>query len=459
MELLGVTQSVCETCLSLVPARVESDGRDVFFRKFCPAHGETRVLVRTCVDEYIASQRFVKPAWSPLEFAGDSQAPCPSGCGFCDRHEQHLCMPIVEITSRCNLNCPVCLVDAGKAWDMPLDEFRVLLDRLIRAEKQVDVLNLSGGEPLMHPGLLAFVDEALSRPAIVRVSISTNGLLLTGNPALREALRERNVVVSLQFDGFDDKAYELLRGRPLLREKAQLLGLLEAEGVATSLTMTAARGVNDDQFRPILDYLFSHGHVVSLMIQPVAFAGRGAALLGKVERLTIPDVVENLGRAGHPAVSSRDFVPLPCSHPLCFSLAFYLMLEDGGAIAINRLADVDAILDSLSNRVVFGLDAGEHERLKEMLYDLWSGPAAAAPDSAEVIATVRRILREMAATRYDPRTAFLAAERRVKSIFLHAFQDAATFDLARVRRCCQAYPQPDGRLIPACVRNVFRGRP
>jgi len=94
-----------------------------------------------------------------------------------------------------------------------------------------------------------------------------------------------------------------------------------------------------------------------------------------------------------------------------------------------------------------------------MLYDLWSGPAAAAPDSAAVIATVRRILREMAATGYDPRTAFLAAERRVKSIFLHAFQDAATFDLARVRRCCQAYPQPDGRFIPACVRNVFRGRP
>jgi hypothetical protein len=129
MELLGVTQSVCGTCRSLVPARVESDGRDVFFRKFCPAHGETRVLVRACVDEYIASQRFVKPAWSPLEFAGDSQAPCPDGCGFCDRHEQHLCMPIVEITSRCNLDCPVCLVDAGKAWDMPLDEFRVLLDR------------------------------------------------------------------------------------------------------------------------------------------------------------------------------------------------------------------------------------------------------------------------------------------------------------------------------------------
>ena len=43
-----------------------------------------------------------------------------------------------------------------------------------------------------------------------------------------------------------------------------------------------------------------------------------------------------------------------------------------------------------------------------------------------------------------------------KSIFIHAFQDAETFDLARARRCCNAYPQPDGSLMPACVYNVLR---
>ena len=51
------------------------------------------------------------------------------------------------------------------------------------------------------------------------------------------------------------------------------------------------------------------------------------------------------------------------------------------------------------------------------------------------------------------------AERRIKSIFIHAFQDVETFDLSRVRRCCQAYPQPDGRLIPICVHNVLRRKP
>jgi len=456
METLGITHSVCEACRAIIPVKIASDGDDIFFHKFCPEHGETRSFVRSNVNDYLATQRYIKPAWMPREFSGDHRVACPDGCGFCDRHEQHLCMPIVEITSRCDLACPVCLVDAGRPWDMALEEFTRLLDAFIRAERRVDVLNLSGGEPLIHPRLLAIVDEALARPEIVRVSISTNGLAFLSNHDLLKRLHERNVVVSLQFDGFDEKPYSLFRGQPLLREKMEILDMLAAEGVTTSLTMTAARGINDDQFRPMLDYLLSHDHIVSMMIQPVAFAGRGASLADRAKRLTIPDIVKALGEAGHPAVAASDFVPLPCSHPLCFSLAFYLMLDGGRAVSVNRLAEASAVLDSLSNRVVFGLDPAEHDRLKQMIYDLWSGPAASAPDGEAVIETLRGILRELSHSRFDPRAAFTLAERRVKSIFIHAFQDAATFDLARVRRCCQAYPQPDGRFVPACVHNVLR---
>jgi len=455
-ELLGVTHGACEHCRAIVPAKVVTDGRDVYFRKFCPEHGESQNFVRSDLNDYLRSLRYVKPAWTPLEFAGDLKAMCPEGCGFCDRHEQHLCMPIIEITSRCDLSCPICLVDAGKSWDMTLTQFKHLLDALIRAERQIDVLNLSGGEPLVHPDLLSFVDEALSRTEIVRVSISTNGLGFLKNPNLVGELHDRNAVVSLQFDGFDDSAYEILRGRALLKDKLRILKLLGEEGVSTSLTMTAAGGVNDDQFGAMLDYLFSHENVVSMMVQPIAFAGRGAGLAGRAGRLTIPDVVKMLGEAGHPPVKSSDFVPLPCSHPLCFSLAFYLVLDSGGAVSVNSLAEASTMMDAIANRTVFGLDPQEHERLKRMIYDLWSGPAGAAPDTKAVMKTLRGILKDMACACFDPRKAFTVAERRVKSIFIHAFQDADTFDLARARRCCNAYPQPDGSLIPACVYNVLR---
>jgi uncharacterized radical SAM superfamily Fe-S cluster-containing enzyme len=464
-ETLGMTQSVCSRCRALIPAKIITDGRDVHFHKFCPEHGESRVLVRSDLKDYLRSLRYVKPAWEPRTFMGDAKAGCPEGCGFCERHEQHLCMPIIEITNRCDLVCPVCINASGRVskgtsppWDLSLHEFRRLLDVVLEGERQVDLLNLSGGEPLLHPRLLDMMDEALSRKEIVRVSLSTNGLRFRDEPGLLQELHRRHVVVSLQFDGFNEAIYETLRGKPMLREKLEILDMLEDCGITTSLTMTAAGGVNDDQFSPMLDYLFDQDHVVSLMVQPIAFAGRGGAMRDKINRLTIPDVVRLLGSAGHPAVKAHDFVPLPCSHPLCFSLAFYLMLENGGAVSVSRLTDAAPLMDSLSNRVIFGLDLDEHQRLKQMIYDLWSGPSGAVPENKAVLETLRNILRKMSRTScgcFDPREAFTLAERSIKSIFIHAFQDAETFDLARVRRCCQAYPQPDGKLIPACVHNVL----
>jgi uncharacterized radical SAM superfamily Fe-S cluster-containing enzyme len=451
---LGITQSVCNTCRRPAPAKVVAEDGGVYFETFCPEHGASRDLVRSDPEDYLRSLRYVKPAWVPREFAGRAEAACPEGCGFCSRHEQHLCMPIVEITSRCDLACPACLVDAGRPWDMTLAEFDRVLDGLLAAERQVDILNLSGGEPLVHPQALAFVDAALARPEIVRVSVSTNGLALLREPRLLRELARRQAVISLQFDGFSQRPYEVLRGRPLLDEKREVLARLAEAGVTTSLTMTAARGVNDDQFGPILDYFFAQPHVVSLMIQPLAFAGRGQGLAGKAGRLTIPDLRALLERAGLPRVQACDFAPLPCSHPLCFSLAYYLVLEGGAAASINRLVDASRWMDTLANRTIFGLDEEEHQRLKDLIYDLWSGPAASAPDSEAVMRTLRHLLDEMNCCGFDPRRAFSLTERRVKSIFVHAFQDAATFDLARVRRCCNAYPQPDGRLLPACVRNV-----
>jgi uncharacterized radical SAM superfamily Fe-S cluster-containing enzyme len=464
METLGQTTSTCEHCRALVPAKVESDGRAVFFRKFCRDHGECLVRIHSAVAEYQRAQRFVKPAWVPRAFDGRAALGCPHDCGFCTRHEQHLCMPIVEITTRCDLACPVCLRSAGgggAAWDISRSEFQRILARLLETEAQIDVLNLSGGEPLLHPEVLTLVDEALAHPEIVRVSLSTNGLALLARPQLVAELRRRNVVVSLQFDGWDDRIYEALRGRGLSSEKREILACLESHDVTTSLTMTLAGGVNDHAVAEVIEEWRRRENVVSLMIQPVAFVGRAARFRDTWGRLSIPDVVRLVGRAGVPSIREEDFLPLPCSHPLCFSLSFYLVLEDGRLMSVSRLADAGTVLDCLSNRVVFGLDEGEHALLKRWIYELWSGPVGAVPEGTGVLRTLKGLLKAIAPSTgegccgFDARRVFEGAERAVKSIFIHAFQDPDTFDLARVRRCCQAYPQPDGRLLPACVRNVM----
>jgi uncharacterized radical SAM superfamily Fe-S cluster-containing enzyme len=457
MKTLGMTESVCATCRRMVPAKIKTDAQNVTFEKFCPDHGLTRHLVSSHLEDYLKAQRAVKPALKPLSHEGRADKPCPTGCGFCERHEQHLCMPIVEITSRCDLACPVCIADAGRRWDMTLTQFSLILDRLIQAEKQIDILNLSGGEPLLHPELLHMIDAALACPEIIRVSISTNGLALLKVPTLAQALKQRDVVISLQFDGFSDRTYEILRGQKLLTQKLEILALLAENRIATSLTVTAADPVNTDQFPQIMDMFFASEHMVSMMIQPVSFAGRGSTLRDSLNRLTIPDVIGILDSMGHPRMRGADFQPLPCSHPLCLSVAYYLLLDEN-SVSLNQLINASQMMKSLANRTVFGLDSQDTDTVKDLIYDIWSSPNHQDCDTETVLKVLRQILDQMSCACFDARKVLSVAERHVKSIFIHAFQDAETFDLSRVRRCCQAYPQPDGRLIPACVHNVLGGR-
>jgi hypothetical protein len=110
---LGMTMSTCPVCRAIGPTKVLAGPGGVSFRKFCPTCGQSDAFVYADAEAYLAAHRYVKPAWRPLEFAGDSARPCPTGCGLCDRHKQHLCMPIVEITTRCDLACPVCIARAG----------------------------------------------------------------------------------------------------------------------------------------------------------------------------------------------------------------------------------------------------------------------------------------------------------------------------------------------------------
>ena len=45
---------------------------------------------------------------------------------------------------------------------------------------------------------------------------------------------------------------------------------------------------------------------------------------------------------------------------------------------------------------------------------------------------------------------------KLRAVTPYQFMDRHTFDLSRARKCCQVYPQPDGRLVPACVHNCLR---
>jgi uncharacterized radical SAM superfamily Fe-S cluster-containing enzyme len=457
---LTVTRSVCATCRRLVQARVVRRVDGIWFEKFCPDHGRQDVKVADDAEAYLDAHRYHRVASRPLEFATAWRGRCPDDCGLCPEHEQHVCMPIIEITDHCDMHCPICLVQNANSWHMTRAELERLLDRLIAAEERIDVVNLSGGEPTCHPQFREMVEACLARPEILRVSVSTNGRHLVGDDALLRFLAERRVVVSLQFDGTEPGYRQALRG--CRDARLDLLDRLTALEAPCSLTFTLAPAAPEAALAEAVEALFTRPNVLSLMIQPAAYVGRGQRFgATQSRRIFMPEAIDRVARASRGRVRPGNFSPLPCSHPNCFSLSFFLRAPDGTFVSLKELFAMETYLDLIRNRTLFGTDPENFGKIEAAVYDLWSGPAALAPDSEKALGAVRRLLRQVQSSCpggcFEPAHLLAVAERQVKSIFVHAFMDPGTFDLTRVRKCCKVYPLRDGRFVPACVYNV-RGR-
>ena len=137
-----------------------------------------RVLVADDVDYYRRCREvFLKPPEMPPRFNTPMRWGCPYDCGLCPDHEQHSCLSLVEITDHCNLRCPICYADSGAAPPgyRDLATIEHMLDAVVRNEGEPDVVQISGGEPTLHPDFFAILDAAQQRP-IKHLMVNTNGL-------------------------------------------------------------------------------------------------------------------------------------------------------------------------------------------------------------------------------------------------------------------------------------------
>ncbi len=452
------SKGICPKCRGLVDGmRILRDGK-VYLRKQCPRDGQSEALISGDVDWFLKSLTYITKGSVPLKFSTKTAEGCPKDCGLCPDHEQHSCLPIIEITNHCNLTCPICIVQNKDNYHMTREEFVATIDGLIEKEGVLDTINLSGGEPTIHPQFLEFLDLA-KRPEISRVSISTNGLRIASDPGFCEELAKRGAYVNLQLDALRNPELRTLRGggdHAAVRVRA--LDNLEQAGVRTTIISTVAKGVNDSQIGDCIRLLFERDFILSLMFQPAAYTGYGGAHFGPHDPLnviTIPDVVRCAEEQTGGLLRKSDFLPLPCSHPGCFGLTYLLKTADG-FIPFPRFIELEPYLEMISNRGTIRPDASFESGIKGAIDQLWSS-SGQIPDSERILGILKKALRLM-----YPEDRVLELEDRlrigeglVKTIFIHAFMDEHTFEVDRIKKCCTHYAMPDGRLMPGCAYNMF----
>ncbi|MFC9333891.1 hypothetical protein [Arthrobacter sp. NPDC057009] len=201
------------------------------------------------------------------------------------------------------------------------------------------------------------VEHRDARPS----SGSTSSML---NPALSRSsgnsllARHRDrVEVHLQYDGPSKEASIHHRGGDLTRFKDMPMARLSEAGVFTTLTMTAALGVNDGEVGAVVIRTLETPFVGGVSLQPVFGSGRGHGV-DPTNRLTHTGVLERLAEQTGGMVSWHDLTALPCSHPHCASVGCMLKDDSGVWRSLTALIGHDQLLawlelkpDSIANRI------------------------------------------------------------------------------------------------------------
>jgi uncharacterized radical SAM superfamily Fe-S cluster-containing enzyme len=473
---LGTTQSLCPECLAVVPAKIVAIGKRVYFRKTCPDHGTRDDFICSDVAWYDQMQ-FALPAKMPAQFGNEPDKGCPLDCGLCTEHEQHTCVGVLEITSSCNLTCPMCYAGSSPGGKhLSLADCQRQIDRLVAVEGRAEVCQLSGGEPTTHPQFAEILEYALASP-IDYVMINTNGIRFARDPELVElaARHKERLEVYFQFDGLDDDVYQSLRGEPLLEIKLAALEALGAAGVHVTLVATLQGGVNDDQIGPLVEFGLARPWITGISFQPATYSGRHVLPETLERRITFPDVIRGVAEQTRGLFREDDFLPLPCAHPNCHQIAIAYR-TGGSAIPVTRFIDARANLDLLANGISFtraksrdlvlsylgrnaccGGSCGPEEVFG--LESQVSSPSGLPLASIGPLPETRNLRPD---TPISPATDFFAkvidqqlGAENLFRITITSFLDAYNFDVRRVMKCCTHHVLPSGHVIPFCAYNVL----
>jgi hypothetical protein len=438
---LGTTNSLCGRCRRLVPAKIITRNSRVYFRKQCPDHGTMEDFVCSDVTYYDRNE-FSQPARLPRVFGTRPEKGCPYDCGLCTEHEQHTCIALIEVTSNCNLKCPMCFAESGPGGKhVDFETYARMVDRYVYLEGNADVLQLSGGEPTIHPDLVRMVRYAYEKP-IAAVMINTNGTRLT--PRLVESLAPMRdkLEIYLQFDGLEEKTYEGLRGEPLLQAKLDALEVLRQFDIRVTLVMTVDHNVNLHELGRVLQFGLERKHVRGVSYQLATYCGRHLDPKDLEQRATMPDVVKGIVAQSGGLVSESDFYPLPCAHPNCHMMS-YVYRGGDKPVPISRIIDIRKHMNLVANSVVY-----TPQRARELVAQYLEsaggcGPGGCGPADPSVDEFMVKALAEK------------LNGSEVFRITLTAFLDAYNFDTRRVMKCCIAHLLPSGHVVPFCAYNTL----
>lgn len=441
IHLLKTTTSRCPVCRKAVSAevvRVGSDPGEVHLRRRCAEHGEFSARLATDARFYWLAQGFREEGSGSC--CGGSACAASNGAvaGTLGRNAQaavpgsfdslSTCLALIEVVDSCNLACPTCYADSphltSEVRAPSLENLQQRIEGVISRKGPIEILQLSGGEPTLHPRFFELLAWTMAHSEIQYVLLNTNGVRLAREPAFAAELgrtaRRGKFQLYLQFDGPQAGGQRELRGGDLRTIRIQALDACVAHGLAVTLAMTVIPE-NLDQIGDALAFGLARPEVRGISFQPRFQNGRTPVKPGSVaptDRLNAADIVLAAVAQSQGRLHFDDFTPLPCGDPNC-AIIGYLLRIGGEVRSISEFVDFRAVQGFLQDKVRYT-------------------PADLAQCGCES-EPLGALLKQ-----------FELDERHPFRIFIKPFMDDWTWDQDRIDRCCTHVIRPDGQLDSFC---------
>ena len=437
--------SICSTCFRRAEGKIVFEDGCVYLLKRCPVHGPERVLMADDIDYYRRCREiFLKPPEMPRRYNMPVRWDCPYDCGLCTDHEQHSCLTLIEITDNCNLECPVCYAASGPSRPQyrSLEQIGAMLDAVVGNEGTPDVVQISGGEPTLHPDFFTVMDMARQRP-IRHLMLNTNGIRIAREDGFAERLAGYmpDFEIYLQFDSLEAGPLIDLRGADLRNIRQRAIEKLNRLGLSTTLVVTLKKGTNDGEIGRIIDWALQQSAVRGVVLQPVQAAGRHEHFDPAGDRLTLTEVRRRI--LEQTAVfRAEDIIPVPC-HPDSLAMAYALKV-DGRAVPLTGMIDPKVLIEGGRNTIVYEADQQLHKQLFR-LFSTNHSPQSSAVTLRDLLCCLPRIATPEG---IDYRCVF--------RVIIMQFIDAWGFDVRSVKKSCVHIAHPDGkRIVPFDTYNLF----
>jgi cyclic pyranopterin phosphate synthase len=176
-----------------------------------------------------------------------------NGTPLIDAYKRRLNYLRISITDRCNLRCVYCMPEGGvpklRHRDILSYEEILRLSR-IAADLGIEKIRVTGGEPLVRKGVLAFLRSMAAIPGIRDLALTTNGVLLGENLKKLKAAGLKRLNISL--DTLRPERFRDIAGYDAFHQVWEAVQRArEMEFSPIRINMVVIKGSNDDE---ILDF-------------------------------------------------------------------------------------------------------------------------------------------------------------------------------------------------------------